>query len=99
MSVLPLICRNLVGMTLPLTSIDTVLLRRNTPRFLFPLQLRSFPVYALNAAKSTIPIGRVKRQPRAWSSPEVEEAVRESCQDFASSPKSDEEQRTHFSSS
>ena len=34
-----------------------------------------FTSLTLNAAKSSIPFGRIKRPPKAWWSPEVEEAV------------------------
>ena len=38
-----------------------------------------FTSLALNAAKSSIPFGRIKRHPKAWWFAEVEEAVSERC--------------------
>ena len=38
-----------------------------------------FTSLTLNAAKSSIPFGRVKRHPKAWWSTEVEGAVSERC--------------------
>ena len=38
-----------------------------------------FTSLALNAAKSSIPFGRIKRHPKAWWSAEVEQAVSESA--------------------
>ena len=45
----------------------------------------------LNAAKSSIPFGHVKRQPKAWWSAEVEEAVSERRKAFAAAHRSDED--------
>ena len=42
-----------------------------------------FTSLTLNAAKSSIPFGRIKRPPKAWWSPEVEEAISERCKAFA----------------
>ena len=41
-----------------------------------------FSSLTLNAAKSSIPFGRIKRQPKAWWSAEVEEAVSERREAF-----------------
>ena len=38
-----------------------------------------FASLALNAAKSSIPFGRIKRHPKAFGSAEVEDAVSERC--------------------
>ena len=48
-----------------------------------------FTSLALNAAKSSIPFGRIKRAPKAWWSAEVESAVSERCKAFAAPYKSD----------
>ena len=51
----------------------------------------TFTSLALNAAKSTIPFVSVKRQPRAWWSLEVEDAVKERRNGFAVAHRSDED--------
>ena len=38
-----------------------------------------FPSLRLNATKSSIPLGRIKRHPKAWWSAEVEDAVSDKC--------------------
>ena len=53
----------------------------------------------LNAAKSFISFGRVKRQPQTWRPPEVEEAVRERHKAFAAAHKSDEDRQVYISAS
>ena len=52
-----------------------------------------FSSLALNAAKSSIPFGHVIRQPQAWWSFEVKDAVRERRKAFAFIYKSGEERR------
>ena len=42
-----------------------------------------FTSLTLNAAKSSIPFGRIKRHPKAWWSAEVEEVVSERRESFA----------------
>ena len=54
---------------------------------------------ALNAAKSSILFGCVKRHPKAWWSPEVEEAVSERCKAFAAAHRSDEDRQAYISAS
>ena len=54
---------------------------------------------ALNAAKSSIPFGRIKRYPKAWWSTEVEEAVSERRKAFVSAHRSDEDRQTYISAS
>ena len=49
-----------------------------------------FTSLALNAAKSSIPFGRIKRPPKAWWSAEVEQAVSERRKAFAATHRSDE---------
>ena len=58
-----------------------------------------FTSLALNAAKSSIPFGRIKRQPKAWWSAEVEEAVSERRKAFAAAHRSDQDRQTYISAS
>ena len=53
---------------------------------------------ALNAAKSSIPFGRIKRNPKAWWSAEVEVAVFR-CKAFAAAHRSDEDRQAYISAS
>ena len=50
-----------------------------------------FTSLTLNATKSSIPFGHIKRPPKAWWSPEVEEAVSERRKAFAAAHRSDED--------
>ena len=95
---LPSIFRKLAGMTLPPVLTLTVLLQRNTRLFLFPLLLLSTSL-AMNAAKSSIPFGRIKRPPKAWWSAEVEQAVGERRRAFATAHRSDEDRQAYISAS
>ena len=83
-------------MTLPITSTLTVLLQRYTR--LFPLLLLSTSL-TLNAAKYSIPFGRIKRPPKAWRSQEVKKAVSERPKVFAAAHRSDEDHRPYISAS
>ena len=56
-----------------------------------------FSSLALNAAKSSIPFGRIKRHPKAWWSPELEEAVSERPKAFAVAHRSDEDRQAYIS--
>ena len=58
-----------------------------------------FTFLALNAAKSSIPFGRIKRPPKAWWSAEVEGAVSERRKAFAAAHGSDEERQAFISAS
>ena len=58
-----------------------------------------FTSLALNAAKSSIPFGRIKRPPKAWWSAEVEETVRERRKAFAAAHRSDENRQAYISAS
>ena len=58
-----------------------------------------FTSLALNAAKSSIPFGRIKRHPKAWWSAEVESAVSERRKLFAASHRSDEDRQVYISAS
>ena len=58
-----------------------------------------FTSLTLNAAKSSIPFGRIKRPPKAWWSPEVEEAVSERRKAFAAAHRSDEDRQAYISAS
>ena len=92
---IPSIFRKLAGMTLPSTLALTVLPERNTRLFFF-LCCRSL---APNAAQSFIPFGRIKRQPKAWWSAEVEDAVSERRKAFAAAHRSDEDRQAYISAS
>ena len=52
---------------------------------------------ALNAAKSSILFGRIKRPPKAWWSAEVEQAVGERRQAFVAAHRSDEDRQAYIS--
>ena len=54
---------------------------------------------ALNAVKSSIPFGRIKRHPKAWWSAEVERAISERCKAFTAAHGSDEDRQTYISAS
>ena len=58
-----------------------------------------FTSLALNAAKSSIPFGRIKRPPKAWWSVEVEGAVSERRKAFAAAHRSDEDRQAYISAS
>ena len=58
-----------------------------------------FTSLALNAAKSSIPFGRIKRPPKAWWSAEVEQAVSERRKAFATAHRSDEDRQAYISTS
>ena len=58
-----------------------------------------FTSLALNATKSSIPFGRIKRPPKAWRSPEVESAVSERSKAFAAAHRSDKDRRAYISAS
>ena len=58
-----------------------------------------FTSLAMNAAKSSIPFGRIKRPPKACWSAEVEKAVSERCKAFAAAHRSDEDRQAYISAS
>ena len=58
-----------------------------------------FTSLALNAAKSSIPFGRIKRHPKAWWSAEVESAVGERRKAFAAAHRSDKDCQAYISAS
>ena len=58
-----------------------------------------FTSLAMNAAKSSIPFGRIKRPPKAWWSAAVEEAVSERRKAFAAAHRSDEDRQAYISAS
>ena len=58
-----------------------------------------FTSLALNAAKSSIPFGRIKRPPKAWWSAEVEEAVNERRKALAAAHRSDEDRQAYITTS
>ena len=58
-----------------------------------------FTSLALNAAKSSIPFGRIKRPPKAWWSAEAKSAVSERREAFAAAHRSDEDGQAYISAS
>ena len=58
-----------------------------------------FTSLALNAAKSSIPFGRIKRHPKAWWSAKVKGAVSKRRKAFAATHKSDEDRQAYISAS
>ena len=92
---LPSIFRKLAGMALTPTLTLTVFPQRNSRLFLFPLLLLSSSL-TLNAAKSSIYFGRIKRHPKAWWSAEVEEVVSERRKAFAGAQRSDEDPQAYI---
>ena len=58
-----------------------------------------FTSLALNAAKFSIPFGRIKRPPKAWWSAEVEQAISERHKAFAAAHRSDEDRQAYISAS
>ena len=56
-----------------------------------------FTFLALNAAKSSIPFGRIKRHSKTWWSAEVEEAVSERRKAFAAAHRSDQDCQAYIS--
>ena len=68
-----------------------------------PLSLSSaaavFTSLTLNAAKFSFPFGRIKRLPKAWWCPEVEQAVGERRKAFAAAHRSDEDRQAYISAS
>ena len=64
---------------------------------LFFLLLLLSTSLTLNAVKSSIPFGRIKRHPKAWWSAEVEEAVSERRKAFAAAHRNDEDRQAYIS--
>ena len=58
-----------------------------------------FTSLALNAAKSSIPFGCIKRPSKVWWSAEVESAVSKRCKAFAAAHRSDEDRQAYISAS
>ena len=58
-----------------------------------------FTSLVLNATKSSILFGRIKRHPKAWWFAEVEEPVSESRKAFAAAHRSDEDRQAYISAS
>ena len=58
-----------------------------------------FTSLTLNAAKSSIPFGRIKRPPKTWWSAEVEQAVCERRKAFAAAHRSNEDRQAYISAS
>ena len=53
----------------------------------------------MNAVKSSIPFGRIKRPLKAWCSAELEEAVSKKCKAFAAAHRSAEDRQACISTS
>ena len=96
---LPSIFRKLAGMALLLTLTLTVLLQRNYSSLSLSSAAALFTFLALNAAKSSIPFGRIKRYPKAWWFPELEEAISQRRKAFAAAHRSDEDCQAYISAS
>ena len=58
-----------------------------------------FTSLTLNAVKSSIPFGRIKRYPKAWWFPEVQKAVSERRKAFADAHRSDKNRQAYISAS
>ena len=58
-----------------------------------------FTSLTLNAAKSSIPFGRIKRHPKTWWSAEVKKAVSERRKAFAAAHRSNEDCQAYISTS
>ena len=58
-----------------------------------------FTSLALNAAKSSIPFGRIKRHPKVWWSAEAKGAVSERRKAFAAAHKRNEDRQAYISAS
>ena len=58
-----------------------------------------FTSLTLNAAKSSISFGRIKRPPKAWWSAEMEQVVSERRKAFATAHRSDEDRQAYISAS
>ena len=69
------------------------------PSFSLTSAAALFTSLALNAAKSSIPFGRIKRPPKAWWFAEVEGAVSEKRKAFAAAHRSDEDRQAYISAS
>ena len=95
---LPSTFRKLAGMTLYFTFTLTVLLQRNTAESLSLSSAAAlFTSLTLDAAKSSIPFGRIKRHLKSWWSAEVEKAISERRKAFAAARKSDEDHQVSIS--
>ena len=88
-----MIFTKLAGMTLLFTLTLTVLLHRNTSAAAL------FTFLTLNAAKSFIVFGLIKRHRKAWWSAEVEDAVSARRKAFAATHRSDEDRQAYISAS
>ena len=85
-------------MILLITLTLTVLLQWNT-RFSLSFAATLYTSLTLNAAKSSIPFGRIKLPPKVWWSAEVEEAFSERRNGFAAAHRSDEDRQAYISAS
>ena len=95
---LPSIFRKLSGMALPHTLTLTVPAKEYSSLFLSSAAAL-FTSLALNATKSSIPFGCIKRPPKSSWSAEVEEAVSERRKAFAATHRRDEDHQAYISAS
>ena len=96
---LPSVFKKLAGMTLPPTLTLTVPSAEEYSSLSLSSAAALFTSLTLNAAKSLIPFGRIKRPPKAWWSAEVEQAVSERRKAFAAAHRSDEDRQAYISAS
>ena len=89
----------LAGMALPPTFDSHCPSAEEYPSLSLSSAAALFTSLALNAAKSSIPFGRIKRPPKAQWSAEVESAVSERRKAFAAAHRSDEDRLAYISAS
>ena len=93
----PSIFRKLAGMTLPPTSYFDSHCASAEEYSSLSSAAALFTSLALNAAKSSIPFGRIKRHPKAWWSAEVEEADSGRHKAFNAAHRSDDDHQAYIS--
>ena len=86
-------------MALLITLTPIVHQQRNTRFFLFFSAAALFTSLALNAAKSLIPYGRIKRQHQVWWFAKVEKLVSKRREVFAAAHRSKEDRQACISAS
>ena len=96
---LPLTFRKLIGMTLP-SYFDSHCTSAEEYSFLSLSSAATlFTSLTLNAAKSSIPFGRIIRHPKTWCYAEVEKAINERRKPLAAAHRSDEDRQAYISAS
>ena len=91
--------RKFAGMILLLALTPTVLFAEGYSSLYLSSAASLFTFLVLNAAKSSMPFGRIKRYPKVWWSAEVEEAVSERRKAFAAAHRSDENRQAYITAS